>query len=252
MPRIILPRLQGFIWNLNCQLHSLLPAPLSALTLSWRWHTVFSNIQPSLTFPPSSLRFLLAALTILTLSSADWHACLSAVFFLSSLCCAPLNPSLMHLIMSRQSGCSWLIHSHSMPDRTALYVTLPSLLQSFVGSFQSWALGLMNMYPGLFSWQFWGSLTKRDGTALCGCLLDLTVTFFRSLLPLCFIFNRLYPQVRLAAPFERWHCHRSQPKSSLQLPYFVIQGLGLFKSHSLNGVIKAQQKYFCQMQTNPS
>lgn len=154
--------------------------------------------------------------------------------------------------MSRQSGSSWLIHSHSMPDRTALYVTLLSLLQSFVGSFQSWALGLMNMYPGLFSWQFWGSLTKRDETALCGCLLDLTVTFLRSLLPLSFIFNRLYPQVRLAPPFERWHCHRSHPKSSLQLSYFVIRELGLFKSHGLNGVIKAQQKYFCQMQTNPS
>lgn len=150
--------------------------------------------------------------------------CFCLCLCLFSLCSAPLNPALMHLITSRQSGSSWLIHSRSMPERTALYVTLLSLLQSFVGSFQSWALRLMNMYPGLFSQQFWGSLTKRDERALCGCLLDLTVTFLWSLLPL-FIFNRLYPQVRLAAPFERWHCQSSHPKSSLQLSYFVIREL---------------------------
>lgn len=169
--------------------------------------------------PSSSPQLLLSAASILTLSGADWRAFLSTLFFCLCLCLFSLalhllNPALMHLITSRQSGSSWLIHSRSMPERTALYVTLPSLLQSFVGSFQSWALRLMNMYPGLFSQQFWGSLTKRDERALCGCLLDLTVTFLWSLLPL-FIFNRLYPQVRLAAPFERWHCQSSNPKSSL-------------------------------------
>lgn len=55
---------------------------------------------------------------------------------------------------------------------------------------------------GSFSQQFWGSLTKRDERALCGCLLDLTVTFLCCLLPL-FIFDRLYSQVALAPPFER-------------------------------------------------
>lgn len=50
------------------------------------------------------------------------------------------------------------------------------------------------------------------------------MTFLWSLLPL-FIFNRLYPQVRLAAPFERWHCQSSHPKSSHQLSHCVIRKL---------------------------
>lgn len=185
----------------------------------------------SLTYHPHSLwltfslHLLLAVVNILTLFSTDWHACLSASCFLSvsvlSLCYAPLNLMLMHLITSRQSGSSWLIRSCGMPERTALYVTQFSVLQSFVGSFQSWALRLMNMYPGLFSQQFWGSLTKRDERALCGCLLDLTVTFLWSLLPL-FIFNRLISPGQTRSPFWTLLMSKPTPKILAQTIIFCF------------------------------
>lgn len=206
------------------------PAPISAASsfLSINpWLSLDGDIWLSLTNHPHCLWLTFTPCLLLSSSSQQPVSspfslstdnlvclpCFSPCMFFFSLCCAPLNPALMHLITSRQSGSSWLIPSRSMPERTALYVTLLSLLQSFVGWFQSWALRLMNMYPGLFSQQFWGSLTKRDERALCDCLLDLTVTFLWSLLPL-FIFNRLYPQVRLTAPFECWYCQSSHPKKS--------------------------------------
>lgn len=145
------------------------PAPISAASYSlsinpWLCHDggvlfslTYTAYDPPLLHPPpsqSSLQFLLAAASILTLSAADWHACLSALFFSPS-------PSFLSLLCTfwTRRWCTWsrrvslALVDLSTPAaclrETALYVTLLSLLQSFVGSFQSWALRLMNMYPGL-------------------------------------------------------------------------------------------------------
>lgn len=115
VPWIISSWLQGF------QRLFLLPVPSSALTR-----------DSFLPLPPSPCQFLVAAGLHPPLFPADWRA---SVFPLSAS--APLNPASMHLIASRQSGCGCLIHFCSTPERTALYVTLLSLLQSCVGSFRS-------------------------------------------------------------------------------------------------------------------
>lgn len=103
-----------------------------------------------------------------------------------------------------------------MPNSTARYATLPCLLQSFVAHFSHELRGWWICILGAFSWQFWGSLTKRDETGLCGCLSDLTVTFLRSLLPLylqqtlspgqaCGPFSTLALSLTPKNPCSNWH-----------------------------------------------
>lgn len=163
---------------------------------------------------PISSSVILAPASILTLclSKADWHDCLLALFFslLFSHCCAPLNPALMHLITSRQSGSSWLIHSRSMPERNALYVTLlssPKLCRRI------WVMSAEA--DEYVSRALFAAVLRISNKAGWESPLWLSSGFNRDIsleLAATFLSSTDYPQVRLAAPVWTLALSKLTPK----------------------------------------